>query len=89
MCRFPCGKWLGRGMDDGSIERLLVGEMVPRHVDSDELIESCMTPPRCRSPSIPRRSVDPKISTPDLQQMLGNKTFYDYVQPKGIPYDAT
>ncbi|XP_059486887.1 DENN domain-containing protein 5B isoform X2 [Neocloeon triangulifer] len=69
--KFPCGKWLGRGMDDGSIERLLVGEMVPRHVDSDELIESCMTPPRCRSPSIPRRSVDPKLSTSEMQQMLG------------------
>lgn len=25
--RFPCGKWLGR-VDDGSTERLLVGELV-------------------------------------------------------------
>uniref|UniRef100_S4RUF8 Uncharacterized protein n=1 Tax=Petromyzon marinus TaxID=7757 RepID=S4RUF8_PETMA len=26
--RFPCGRWLGRGVDDGSLERILVGELV-------------------------------------------------------------
>lgn len=33
--RFPCGRWLGKGVDDGSTERLLVGEMVPRDYDTD------------------------------------------------------
>lgn len=26
--RFPCARWLGRDVDDGSTERLLVGEVV-------------------------------------------------------------
>lgn len=33
--RFPCGRWLGKGIDDGSTERLLVGEMVPRDYDAE------------------------------------------------------
>lgn len=39
-CRFACGRWLGRGVDDGSTERLLVGQLVPRTVDSEELVEA-------------------------------------------------
>ncbi|XP_067212616.1 DENN domain-containing protein 5B isoform X1 [Linepithema humile] len=68
MFKFPCGRWLGRGIDDGSTERLLVGALVPRSIDSEELMESCSTPPRCRSPSIPRR---PILSQVELQHMLG------------------
>ncbi|XP_076762018.1 DENN domain containing pinstripe isoform X1 [Xylocopa sonorina] len=66
--KFPCGRWLGRGIDDGSTERLLVGALVPRSIDSEELVETCSTPPRCRSPSIPRR---PILSQVELQHMLG------------------
>nr|XP_050861687.1 DENN domain-containing protein 5B isoform X2 [Vespula vulgaris] len=66
--KFPCGRWLGRGIDDGSTERLLVGALVPRSIDNEELVESCSTPPRCRSPSIPRR---PILSEVELQHMLG------------------
>lgn len=67
--RFPCGRWLGRGVDDSSIERLLVGELVPRSVDSEELIETCRTPPRARSPSIHR----PEVYRPsDIQSQLGD-----------------
>ncbi|XP_034936664.1 DENN domain-containing protein 5B isoform X2 [Chelonus insularis] len=66
--KFPCGRWLGRGIDDGSTERLLVGALVPRSIDSEELVETCSTPPRCRSPSIPRK---PTLSPDELQHMLG------------------
>ncbi|KAI4485582.1 hypothetical protein M0802_012704 [Mischocyttarus mexicanus] len=66
--KFPCGRWLGRAIDDGSIERLLVGALVPRSIDNEELVESCSTPPRCRSPSIPRRHI---LSLFELQHMLG------------------
>ncbi|CAK9823615.1 DENN domain-containing protein 5B [Anthophora retusa] len=66
--KFPCGRWLGRGIDDGSTERLLVGALVPRSIDSEELVETCSTPPRCRSPSIPRR---PILTQMELQHMLG------------------
>lgn len=40
--RFPCGRWLGKGVDDGSTERLLVGEMVPRDYDTDGKNENCL-----------------------------------------------
>ncbi|XP_058466910.1 DENN domain-containing protein 5B isoform X3 [Malaya genurostris] len=66
--KFPCGRWLGRGIDDGSIERLLIGQLVPRTVDSEELVEACRTPPRTRSPSIQR----PEIRPSDIQHMLGD-----------------
>ncbi|KAJ8675599.1 hypothetical protein QAD02_011385 [Eretmocerus hayati] len=67
--KFPCGRWLGRGIDDGSTERLLIGALVPNSVDNDELVETCSTPPRCRSPSIPRK---PNLqSHNELQQALG------------------
>ncbi|GFT92719.1 DENN domain-containing protein 5A [Nephila pilipes] len=70
--KFPCGRWLGKGVDDGSTERLLVGEMVPRDYDTEELMETCRTPPRCRSPSVPRRPSEPKLTIPEIQQMLGD-----------------
>ena len=33
--RFTCGRWLGRGVDDGSIERLLVAELLPQNADTE------------------------------------------------------
>ncbi|KAF2352249.1 RUN domain [Trinorchestia longiramus] len=71
--KFPCGRWLGRGIDDGSLERILVGEMVPAHVSSDDLIQSCRTPPRCRSPNpVGPRRTDVRLSVADIQQLLGD-----------------
>ncbi|XP_044737255.1 DENN domain-containing protein 5B isoform X2 [Chrysoperla carnea] len=66
--KFPCGRWLGRGIDDGSTERLLVASLVPRHVDSDELVQSCKTPPRCRSPSVTR----PELRPSEIQHLIGD-----------------
>lgn len=66
--RFPCGHWFGRGVDDGSTERLLVGQLVPSTVDSEELVEACRTPPRTRSPSVHR----PEVKTTDIQHSLGD-----------------
>lgn len=66
--KFPCGRWLGKGIDDGSTERLLVGTLVPRSVDSEDLVEACRTPPRARSPSVHR----PEIRPTDIQHMLGD-----------------
>ncbi|XP_050714063.1 DENN domain-containing protein 5B-like isoform X2 [Eriocheir sinensis] len=88
--KFPCGRWLGRGIDDGSLERILVGELVPSHITSDDLVESCRTPPRCRSPNMPgpRRS-DLKLTIPDIQQHLGDsvnnlvKYFYKPEKERG------
>ena len=33
--RFNCGRWLGKGVDDGSTERLLVAELVHSTVDTE------------------------------------------------------
>lgn len=52
--RFPCGRWLGKGVDDGSLERVLIGElMVP--IGEEDSGRGCRTPPLQRSPSQTRR----------------------------------
>ncbi|XP_077493629.1 DENN domain containing pinstripe isoform X5 [Amblyomma americanum] len=87
--KFPCGRWLGRGIDDGSTERLLVAELVPADVDNEELMEACRTPPRCRSPSVPRRPSEPRLTIPEIQQLLGDavnnivKYFYKSERERG------
>lgn len=62
---FTCGRWLGRGVDDDSTERLLVGERVSEYSDRGRSNIS----PRVRSPSVP----PPKKAMPvaDIQTMLG------------------
>jgi len=69
--KFPCGRWLARDADDGSVERLLVGEPV---FDGEEVFPECRlkTPPRARSPSIPRRSYEHRMNVSDIQQFLGD-----------------
>ncbi|XP_065140924.2 DENN domain-containing protein 5B isoform X1 [Paramisgurnus dabryanus] len=49
--KFPCGRWLGKGVDDGSLERVLIGELVVPCNDED----GGRTPPLQRSPSQIRR----------------------------------
>ena len=29
--QFPCGRWLGKGIDDDSLERLLIAQLVHHH----------------------------------------------------------
>uniref|UniRef100_A0A8C9TAB9 DENN/MADD domain containing 5B n=1 Tax=Scleropages formosus TaxID=113540 RepID=A0A8C9TAB9_SCLFO len=52
--RFPCGRWLGKGVDDGSLERVLIGELVVP-VGDEEAGKQCRTPPMQRSPTQARR----------------------------------
>uniref|UniRef100_A0A3Q1GGV3 DENN/MADD domain containing 5B n=3 Tax=Acanthochromis polyacanthus TaxID=80966 RepID=A0A3Q1GGV3_9TELE len=52
--RFPCGRWLGKGVDDGSLERVLIGELVLPSGEEDSG-RGCCTPPLQRSPSQTRR----------------------------------
>ena len=35
LCRFACGRGLGKGVDDGSIERLLVAELITNISNTD------------------------------------------------------
>lgn len=55
LCRFPCGRWLGKGVDDGSLERILVGELMTPSTENDERM--CRTPPMQQSPGMMRRFV--------------------------------
>lgn len=54
LSRFPCGRWLGKGVDDGSLERVLIGEFVVPCNDDDGG-RGTKTPPLQRSPSQIRR----------------------------------
>ncbi|KAM7377836.1 hypothetical protein PAMA_012977 [Pampus argenteus] len=51
--RFPCGRWLGKGVDDGSLERVLIGELVPS--GEEDSGRGSRTPPPQHSPSQTRR----------------------------------
>ncbi|KAJ8377272.1 hypothetical protein AAFF_G00261810 [Aldrovandia affinis] len=48
--RFPCGRWLGKGIDDGSLERILIGELVAP-CGEEEAGRPCQTPPLLCSPT--------------------------------------
>ncbi|KAG8512273.1 DENN domain-containing protein 5B [Galemys pyrenaicus] len=52
--RFPCGRWLGKGVDDGSLERILIGELMVS-VAEEDLAKQCRTPPQQKSPTTTRR----------------------------------
>ncbi|XP_034272947.1 DENN domain-containing protein 5A isoform X4 [Pantherophis guttatus] len=73
--KFPCGRWLGKGVDDGSLERILVGELLTSHSEVDE--RQCRTPPLQQSPSMIRRFVTispnnkPKLNTGQIQESIG------------------
>ncbi|KAL3266985.1 hypothetical protein HHI36_011133 [Cryptolaemus montrouzieri] len=73
--KFPCGRWLGRGVDDGSTERLLVGTLLPPKSACENNITSVYnkvnsTPPRSRSPvpTLPKTELKPS----QIQHMLGD-----------------
>ncbi|XP_023668531.2 DENN domain-containing protein 5B isoform X1 [Paramormyrops kingsleyae] len=59
--KFPCGRWLGKGVDDGSLERVLIGELLVPAGD-EEGGKTCRTPPQQRSPTQARRSSIPSIT---------------------------
>ncbi|OCT86073.1 hypothetical protein XELAEV_18019767mg [Xenopus laevis] len=52
--KFPCGRWLGKGVDDGSLERVLIGELIIPMSD-DDLGKQSRTPPQQKSPTMGRR----------------------------------
>ncbi|XP_075044618.1 DENN domain-containing protein 5A isoform X2 [Mixophyes fleayi] len=73
--KFPCGRWLGKGMDDGSLERVLVGDLLTPTTDLEE--RPCRTPPLQHSPGMIRRLVAispnsrPKLNTGQIQEAIG------------------
>ncbi|XP_072165397.1 DENN domain-containing protein 5B-like [Diadema setosum] len=80
--KFPCGRWIGRNVDDGSLERLLVAEFIPPVIDyeGDHFWGSNTTPRRTHtrrsstsaassSPSPPPR-VPQKLDQNAIQELL-------------------
>uniref|UniRef100_A0A1A8G625 DENN/MADD domain containing 5B n=1 Tax=Nothobranchius korthausae TaxID=1143690 RepID=A0A1A8G625_9TELE len=54
--KFPCGRWLGKGVGDGSLERVLIGQLVSPGAEEDS--GKCTgTPPELTSPSQSVRAV--------------------------------
>ncbi|XP_077371809.1 DENN domain-containing protein 5B-like isoform X2 [Festucalex cinctus] len=54
--KFPCGRWLGKGVGDGSLERVLIGQMVSPGGEEDSG-RWTGTPPELASPSQGVRAV--------------------------------
>uniref|UniRef100_A0A8C6KNU5 DENN domain containing 5A n=1 Tax=Nothobranchius furzeri TaxID=105023 RepID=A0A8C6KNU5_NOTFU len=70
--KFPCGRWLGKGVDDGSLERILVGEPMTPSTENDERM--CRTPPMQQSPGMMRRfvTISPsKLNPGQIQEGVG------------------
>uniref|UniRef100_A0A915JJ18 PLAT domain-containing protein n=1 Tax=Romanomermis culicivorax TaxID=13658 RepID=A0A915JJ18_ROMCU len=59
--KFCCGRWFGRGVDDGSLERLLVAEPMAFNETVQDVFKGNRSPPRSRSPSAARRSSSASI----------------------------
>lgn len=64
---FPCGRWLGRGIDDDSSERLLIGKRMIKSSDRGRNV----TNTHIRSPSVP--PMKPGVSDSEIQQHLGKR----------------
>ncbi len=63
--KFPCGRWLGRGVDDGSLERYLVAGPVAGVPGPDQLrdlVRDCAGPPAVTSPPLSLRSTGTGIN---------------------------
>ncbi|XP_075870924.1 DENN domain-containing protein 5B-like isoform X2 [Nelusetta ayraudi] len=54
--KFPCGRWLGKGVGDGSLERVLIGQLVSPGAE-EEAGRWTGTPPELASPSQSMRMV--------------------------------
>uniref|UniRef100_A0A8C7TWV6 DENN/MADD domain containing 5B n=1 Tax=Oncorhynchus mykiss TaxID=8022 RepID=A0A8C7TWV6_ONCMY len=65
--KFPCGRWLGKGVDDGSLERVLIGELASPNADED-CGRGCRTPDMQHSPGQTRRA---KPTSAQIQEAIG------------------
>ncbi|KAG7277641.1 hypothetical protein CRUP_025326 [Coryphaenoides rupestris] len=73
--RFPCGRWLGKGVDDGSLERVLIGELMVPGAEEDSG-RGYRTPELHRSPSQTRRvsimaARGHKLTSGQIQESIG------------------
>uniref|UniRef100_A0A673ZKW5 DENN/MADD domain containing 5B n=1 Tax=Salmo trutta TaxID=8032 RepID=A0A673ZKW5_SALTR len=79
--RFPCGRWLGKGVGDGSLERVLIGQLVsPR--GEEESGRWTGTPPEQSSP--PQRLSSVQVQE-EMREAVNNlvKHFHKAEQERG------
>ena len=71
--KFICGRWLGKGIDDGSMERYLVASQVggvPSPGEVEQLVKQCAAPPPLTCPALSIRSTGPMPEDIEIQTML-------------------
>ena len=70
--RFACGRWLGRGVDDDSTERILVGEPVPYQQVADAVYDLSQHSPRRQkdSPKPSRRPSEISMSSNQIKAAI-------------------
>lgn len=71
--RFPCGRWIGRGIEDDSLERLLIAQPVT-HMESQDLSSLNPSSPYSDRSRIPilNQYEENKLPAPVIQENLGN-----------------
>lgn len=81
--RFPCNRWLGRGVDDGSTERLLVAQMINGRNSNNSLMNSsgCGSEHSASSstttPASPAAPITTHLSPSTVQHMIGNAKYFN------------
>ncbi|KAK6630277.1 hypothetical protein RUM44_004944 [Polyplax serrata] len=68
--RFPCGRYLGKGVDDGSSERLLIAELIRPKSENVSSSNANVNLIQCRSPLLTRK--ENKLSLSEIQHMIGD-----------------
>lgn len=70
--KFPCGRWLGKNIDDGSCERYLVGSLqgIPSHQETYEVVKSCALPPAQACPALCLLQPGQELPEAEVQVML-------------------
>uniref|UniRef100_A0A4W5R838 DENN/MADD domain containing 5B n=1 Tax=Hucho hucho TaxID=62062 RepID=A0A4W5R838_9TELE len=63
--RFPCGRWLGKGVGDGSLERVLIGQLVSPGGEEDSGRWTGTPPEQC---SPPQSGFTGKLSSVQVQE---------------------
>uniref|UniRef100_A0A671Y5C8 DENN/MADD domain containing 5B n=1 Tax=Sparus aurata TaxID=8175 RepID=A0A671Y5C8_SPAAU len=83
--KFPCGRWLGKGVGDGSLERVLIGQLVSPGGEEDAG-RWTGTPPELASPSQSVRTVLGSLGIQeDMREAANNlvKHFHKPEQERG------
>ncbi|XP_077285718.1 DENN domain containing pinstripe [Arctopsyche grandis] len=76
--RFPCNRWLGRGVDDGSTERLLVAQLVTARSSHNNTMsgsrygQELASTSSTATPASPAAPVTTHLSPSTVQHMIGD-----------------